>query len=192
MAREKITAQEMSTVTGQERTGGGSDMTSDEAKNAEEKGDEQAQKSPDPLRTRNKQQQIALLDPPSDRDPPSASYFLNLSLQTQTGAYTTLSSQLTMQRQSPPSLTSPDRQEIAHLAWFQSPQKICNPYTGCMVQAPTPPCLQAMIQELQNHEHWFEAPDDINTQQAPALDQVDDPTAIIMEAKQPAGRNSSP
>ncbi|KAI2501045.1 hypothetical protein MHU86_13399 [Fragilaria crotonensis] len=145
-----------------EHARGSSSATLDEeTENEEEKGDKAAQKSPDPLGTSNKQQ---TMDPPADRDPPAASSSPDISTQTQTEAYSTLS-QLTTQTQSPALLTTPARHALAPSEWFQSPQKIRNPYTGRMVQAPTPPRLQAMIQELQNHEDWFEEPDDASLQQ---------------------------
>jgi hypothetical protein len=158
MERERITTREAFMAAGQEHTSNGSDTTGDEAKNAEEKGDNHAQKSPDPLGTSNTQQKLVLLDPPADRDPPAASSSLN---PTDTDMSNTLSQQTT-HKLSPP-------REIAPLAWFQFPQKIRNPYTGRMVQAPTPPCLQEMMQDLQDQEDWFETPDDASTQQkAPA------------------------
>lgn len=168
-----------------EHARGSSSATLDEeTENEEEKEDKSAQKSPDPLGTSNKQQ---TMDPPADRDPPAASSSPDISTQTQMEAYSTLS-QLTTQTQSPALLTTPARRAPAPSEWFQSPQKIRNPYTGRMVQAPTPPRLQAMIQDLQNHEDWFEEPDDASL----VLQQQDDQTPSTRTATQHAGRGTSP
>ena len=58
-----------------------------------------------------------------------------------------------------------------HTAWFTSPTKTFNPYTGRYVPTQLPQAMKEMVDGLQDHDDWYMAPDD--QQYQPLMQQED-------------------